>query len=43
MQVKPGIRNFLVIGVMAMLFILMAKVIFNKYPVQGLTQMVNTI
>jgi len=43
MQVKVGIRNFIVIGIMAMLFILLMKVVFNKYPVQGLTQMVNAV
>jgi hypothetical protein len=31
-MVKLGVKNFLLIGVMAILFIVMAKVIVNKYP-----------
>lgn len=42
-QVKPGVRNFIVIGIMAVLFILLIKVIFNKYYVKGLSETVNAL
>jgi hypothetical protein len=42
-MVKFGIRNWVLIGVMAILFIVMAKVVVNKYPVRGLTDVVNAV
>ena len=36
-----GVYNFVVIGIMAMLFSIVGKVIFNKYPVKGVTQLFN--
>ena len=42
-QVKLGMRNFLVIGMIAILFIVVAKVIFTKYPITGLTDVVNAV
>lgn len=39
-HVKIGVYNFLVIGIEAMLFIVMAKVILAKHPIPGLTQIV---
>jgi hypothetical protein len=38
-----GMRNVVLISVMTMLLIVMFKVIFNKYQVQGVSDMVNTI
>lgn len=35
-----GMYNFVVIGIMAMLFNVSAKVIFAKYPVKGISQIV---
>lgn len=36
-----GVYNYVVIGTMAMLFIVTGKVILNKYPVKGLTEIFN--
>jgi hypothetical protein len=38
-----GMRNVLLISIMTMIFIVMFKVIFNRYQVQGVSDMVNTI
>jgi hypothetical protein len=38
-----GMRNVILISILTMILIVMAKVIFNKYPVQGVSDMVNTI
>jgi hypothetical protein len=38
-----GMRNVLLISIMTMIFIVMFKVIFNKYEVQGVSDMVNAI
>lgn len=35
-----GVFNFVVIGIMAMLFMVVAKIIFNKYYVKGITELV---
>lgn len=32
MPVKLGIRNFLMVGTMALLFIIVVKVLVTKYP-----------
>jgi hypothetical protein len=37
-SVKVGLYNFLIVGVMAMLFILLMKYVTAKYPIPGLTQ-----
>ncbi len=42
-QVKIGMRNFLVIGMIAVLFIVVAKVVFTKYPISGVTDVVNSV
>ncbi len=37
-----GVKSFLMVGLMAMLFLVLTKVIVNKYPVpQGLKDVVN--
>lgn len=38
-----GIRNWLLVGVMAVLFIVLAKVILTKYPIKGLSDIVNAV
>lgn len=38
-----GLRNVLLISIMTMLFIVMFKVIFNKYQVDGVSQIVNAV
>jgi hypothetical protein len=38
-----GIRNWLLVGVMAVLFIVVAKVIFTKYPVTGISDVINAV
>lgn len=42
-MLKLGLKNFIMIGVMAILFIVVAKVIVNKYPVAGVTQVINAV
>lgn len=38
-----GLRNVIMIALMTMLLIVMFKVIFNKYEINGVSQMVNAI
>jgi hypothetical protein len=38
-----GMRNVLLISIMTMIFIVMFKVIFNRYQVQGISDMVNAV
>jgi hypothetical protein len=38
-----GMRNVLLISIMTMVFIVMFKVIFNRYQVQGISDMVNAV
>jgi hypothetical protein len=40
---KIGIKSALIIGICASLFIVAAKVVFNKFPVAGVTNVVNSI
>jgi hypothetical protein len=42
-MLKLGIRNWVLVGIMAILFIVVAKVIVNKYPLAGLTDVVNAV
>ena len=42
-QVKPGVRNFILIGIMAILFIVLMKVVLTKYPVKGVTDLVHSV
>lgn len=39
--VGVGVYNWIVVGVLAMLFMLVGKTILNKYPVKGLTDLFN--
>lgn len=38
-----GLRNVLLISIMTMLFIVMAKVIFAKYEIKGVSEVVHSI
>jgi len=42
-QVKLGVRNFMVVGALAMIFIFMMKVLTAKYAVPGLTPLVAAV
>ncbi len=42
-QVKLGIRNFMVVGLLALIFIFVMKVITAKYQVPGLTPVVAAV
>ena len=38
-----SIRNVLMVGFMAVIFILVIKVIFTKYPVTGISEVVQAV
>lgn len=38
-----GLRNVLIIWLMVMVLIVMAKVVFNRYQVAGVTEVVNAV
>lgn len=40
-DVRIGLYNFVVIGLMALIFIVVAKMVFNKWQVKGVTDLVN--
>lgn len=42
-QVKLGVRNFIVVGSLAIVFIFVAKVLTAKYAVPGLTPLVAAV
>lgn len=42
-QVKIGVRNLIVVGALAMIFIFVMKVLTAKYNVPGLTPIVQTV
>lgn len=42
-QVKIGIRNMFVVGIMSLLFIWIAKILTAKYEVPGVTTIVQAI
>jgi hypothetical protein len=42
-MVKLGVKSFLMVGVMAVLFIVLAKVVFTKYPVKGVSELVQAV
>lgn len=42
-EVKPSILNWAIVGLMAVLFIAFAKFVLNKYPVSGLTDLINSV
>jgi hypothetical protein len=42
-MIKFGLKNWVMVGVMAVLFIVVAKVVLTKYPVRGLTDVVTAV
>jgi hypothetical protein len=38
-----GLKNFLMVTVIAIVGIVAFKVVFNKYPVKGITDVVNAV
>lgn len=40
---KVSLYSFLTVGVMAVLFIVLAKVLFNRFRVPGVTEVVNAV
>jgi len=42
-DVKPSVQSFVVVGLMAMLFIALVKVAFNRWQVPGLTDLINSV
>lgn len=42
-QVKLGIRNFIVVGLLALIFIFAMKLITAKYQIPGLTPVVQAV
>lgn len=40
---KIGVKSFLIIGVCAVLFILLAKVVGNKYNIPGFSTAINAV
>lgn len=42
-QVKLGVRNFIVVGALALIFLFMVKVLTAKYQVPGLTPLVAAV
>lgn len=42
-DVKPSFWSWLIVGLMAVTFIVFAKWLFNKYPVTGLTDVINSV
>jgi hypothetical protein len=41
-MMKLGVKNFMLVGVMAIVFIVLAKVVLTKYPITGLSAIVQT-
>lgn len=42
-MMKLGVKNFLMVGVMAILFIVLAKVVVTKYPIKGITPVIQAV
>jgi hypothetical protein len=42
-MMKLGIRNWLLVGTMAVLFIVVMKVLVNKYPIKGVSDVINAV
>jgi hypothetical protein len=40
-DVKPTVMSWLVVGLMALTFIVLAKMLMQRYPVPGLASIVN--
>lgn len=42
-DVKPTVLNFVIVGAMAVVFIVLIKYALNRWPVPGLTPMINIV
>jgi hypothetical protein len=42
-DVKPSVISWLIVGIMAVTFIVFMKFILNRYPVSGLTEFFNAV
>lgn len=42
-DVKPSIVNWVLVGLMAITFIVVAKWLTTKYPVKGLTEVIQSV
>jgi hypothetical protein len=40
-DVKPSLVSWLIVGLMATTFIVVAKWLVNKYPIAGVTEIIN--
>lgn len=40
-DVRIGLYNFVVIGLMALLFIVLLKMLTTKFPIKGITELVH--
>jgi len=40
---KPSVINWLIVGIMAVTFIVLAKFVVNKWTVPGLTDVINAV
>lgn len=43
MDVRPSIYSFFVVGVMAVVFILVGKIVFSKYYTKGLSEIFSNL
>lgn len=42
-DVKPSLVSWFIVGLMAITFIAFAKFIVNKYPIAGVTDVINAV
>lgn len=42
-DVKPSVQSFLTVGIMALLFIALAKVLMARWKVPGLSDLINSV
>lgn len=42
-DVRPSVASFMVVGLMSVVFIVMAKYLVTRYPVPGLTEVIKSV
>lgn len=42
-DVRPSVMSWIVVGIMAVTFIVVAKYLLNRYPISGITEFVNAV
>lgn len=42
-DVKPSLVSWIIVGLMASTFIVFAKWLVNKYPIAGVTEVINAV